>query len=179
MIGLLCLTPPPSEALLQEVHQRAAAQEQQAMLVLGGWAVANLTVGTVGWLTAEEETLRYFHQGNAMWNVVNLGIAVPGYLGARARAQQPAFWPALPITLADQRGIFLLNLGLDAAYTSSGLLLAFGQSSPRWQGYGAALALQGTFLAAFDLTLVLRNAKTARALKPYWSLHHAGLTTTW
>ncbi|HDP76309.1 MAG TPA: hypothetical protein ENN49_10700 [Bacteroidales bacterium] len=44
------------------------------MLILGGWATANLIVGGYGWskTTGQE---KYFHQMNFMCNVVNLSIA--------------------------------------------------------------------------------------------------------
>jgi hypothetical protein len=54
---------------------------ETAMLVLGGWAAGNILAGTYGNFKAKGEA-KYFHQFNAMWNVVNLGIASFGYFNA-------------------------------------------------------------------------------------------------
>ncbi len=54
---------------------------ETAMLVLGSWAAGNILVGTYGNFKASGEA-KYFQQFNAMWNVVNLGIAAFGYLNA-------------------------------------------------------------------------------------------------
>ena len=43
------------------------------MVVLLGWAVGNIGVGTAGYFTTSGST-RYLHQGNAAWNLVNLAI---------------------------------------------------------------------------------------------------------
>ncbi|MCX7610892.1 MAG: hypothetical protein N2043_04795, partial [Ignavibacterium sp.] len=54
---------------------------ENAMLVLGSWAVGNILIGTYGNFKSKNEA-KYFHQFNAMWNVVNLGIAAFGYYSA-------------------------------------------------------------------------------------------------
>ncbi|MEL6343246.1 MAG: hypothetical protein AAFV53_08915 [Myxococcota bacterium] len=158
-------SPPP--ALVNDVHQRYVRTEQRGMLVLGGWAAVNIAAGSVGALTADDPTVRAFHQGNAAWNLVNLGIAIPGYLGARKKAQQPPAWPALPVEMANQRGVFLLNLGLDVAYMTGGVALWQLQDDPQLDGFGQALLLQGAFLGAFDLTMAILNSRDAKPLRPY------------
>ena len=54
---------------------------ESAMLVLGTWAAGNILIGTYGNFEASGEA-KYFHQFNAAWNVVNLGIATFGYFNA-------------------------------------------------------------------------------------------------
>ncbi len=44
------------------------------MGILGGWALANITIGAYGW-SQQSGQESYFHQMNLFWNTVNLGIA--------------------------------------------------------------------------------------------------------
>jgi hypothetical protein len=74
--------------------------------------------------------------------------------------------------------VLLFNLGLDVAYTSSGALLWTQRDDPRLQGLGQALTLQGTFLAAFDLSMILLSARSAAQLKPYLSQDTLGVALT-
>ena len=137
-------------------NQARLKTDQYLMLSLGTWAGANITTGTIGWATAQQPELKAFHQMNVMWNAVNLGLAVPGYL--RARNTKAVL--SLSQTLSEQQKterIFLFNTGLDVAYMTAGFLLrsmALNNQAKADQlnGFGNGLILQGTFLFAFDLT---------------------------
>ena len=141
---------------LTSFNQARLKKDQHLMLSLGTWAGANITAGTIGWATAQQPELKAFHQMNVMWNAVNLGLAVPGYL--RARNTKAVL--SLSQTLSEQQKterIFLLNTGLDVAYITAGFLLrsmALNQQAKADQlnGFGKGLILQGSFLFAFDLT---------------------------
>jgi len=141
---------------LPSFNQARLKTDQRLMLSLGTWAGANITAGTIGWATAQQPELKAFHQMNVMWNAVNLGLAVPGYLRARnTKAVQ-----SLSQTLSEQQKterIFLFNTGLDVAYITAGFLLrsmALNNQAKTDQlnGFGNGLILQGSFLFAFDLT---------------------------
>ena len=141
---------------LQTFNEERIKRDQALMLTLGSWASANALTGAIGWTTAKNPEMKSFHQMNVMWNAVNLGLAIPGYLRARnAKAVM-----SLSATLNEQQKterIFLLNTGLDVAYITAGFLLrsmALNQSSKTDQlnGFGKGLILQGSFLFAFDLT---------------------------
>lgn len=141
---------------LPSFNQARLKTDQRLMLSLGTWAGANITAGTIGWATAQQPELKAFHQMNVMWNAVNLGLAVPGYLRARnTKAVQ-----SLSQTLSEQQKterIFLFNTGLDVAYITAGFLLrsmALNNQAKTDQlnGFGTGLILQGSFLFAFDLT---------------------------
>jgi hypothetical protein len=91
-----------------------------------------------------------------MWNTVNLGLAIPGYLKARQAKQLMSLSETLNAQQKTER-IFLLNTGLDVAYITAGFLLrsmALNQQAKADQlnGFGKGLILQGSFLFAFDLT---------------------------
>jgi hypothetical protein len=141
---------------LPSFNQARLKTDQRLMLSLGTWAGANITAGTIGWATAQQPELKAFHQMNVMWNAVNLGLAVPGYLRARnTKAVQ-----SLSQTLSEQQKterIFLFNTGLDVAYITAGFLLRSmalknQAKTDQLNGFGNGLILQGSFLFAFDLT---------------------------
>ena len=141
---------------LTAFNQARLKRDQGLMLGLGTWAGANITAGTIGWVTAQQPELKAFHQMNVMWNTVNLGLAIPGYL--RARNTKAVL--SLSKTLSEQQKterIFLFNTGLDVAYMTAGVLLrsmALNNQAKADQlnGFGNGLILQGSFLFAFDLT---------------------------
>ena len=126
------------------------------MCVLGGWAVANIVLGTYGWIynTGQE---KYFSQMNLFWNSVNLAIAGFSLFGAsQLDCSALSVADALARQLKTEK-ILLINAGLDAAYIGSGFLLRHlsAKSETRsdlLKGYGNSLILQGAFLMVFDLT---------------------------
>jgi hypothetical protein len=135
-----------------------------AMLVLGSWAIGNIIIGTYGTSTATGQ-VKYFHQFNALWNTVNLGIA--GFALLSMSGQDPSSMTALQV-LNDHtsfQSFLLLNAGLDVAYVSFGLYLRerskSSSNADRLHGYGNSLLLQGGFLLAFDLILYFVNDHTA------------------
>lgn len=161
---LFCLIFPASVILAQEnfsdqmqsFHQQRKDINQTAMLVLGGWAAGNILAGTYGNFKSNGEA-KYFHQFNAMWNVVNLGIAAFGYFNAVN--SDPALTTNVEIIkdFNSLQTFLLLNAGLDVAYIATGFYLKErsknSSSSERLRGYGNGLLLQGGFLLAFDVAL--------------------------
>lgn len=145
-----------SDSLFQSFHLSRTNINQTGMLVLGGWAIANMLIGTYGNFKSNGET-KYFHQFNAMWNTVNLAIATFGYLNATN--SNIAQLTNLDI-LKDYNSLqsfLLLNTGLDLAYIMTGFYLKERAKNSkhfeRLKGYGNSLLLQGTFLLVFDLSL--------------------------
>lgn len=128
------------------------------MLVLGGWGVGNIADGVAGMLTTPwGSEANYFHQMNAYWNVVNVAIAVPGFLGARKRMGRSY---DIPATFKEQHKMetsYLINMGLDVAYIGTGLWMQeFGNGRPQKQaallkGMGNSIMMQGGFLLLFDI----------------------------
>jgi len=142
-------------------HQKI---NSSAMLVLGSWAVGNILVGTYGNFKANGEA-KYFHQFNAMWNVVNLGIAAFGYFNAVN--SDPSSMTNLEIIkdFNSLQNFLLLNAGLDVAYIATGLYLKErsknSSSAERLRGYGNSLLLQGGFLLLFDVSLFFIHQNNA------------------
>ena len=153
-----------SDSLLQEFHLSRTNINQNAMLILGGWAAGNILIGTYGNFKASGNS-KYFHQFNALWNVVNLGIATFGYLNAIN--SDPSSMTRLEIIKGynSLQSFLLLNAGLDAAYIAAGLYLKEksknSTSAVRLKGYGNSLLLQGAFLLAFDVSLYFIHQNNA------------------
>ena len=157
------------------------------MLGLGTWATSNFVASGIGWNQAKSTESTYFHQMNVMWNVVNIGLAVPGYIKV-SKAKTNLTYEA---TLLEQRKtekIFFINSCLDVAYVSSGFLLLkkskeIGAQQQRFNGYGKSLVLQGGFLFLFDLTAYFVHTSHGKSLikNPMGSIgmNSTGIGLTW
>ena len=127
------------------------------MGVLGGWAVANMTVGAYGW-SQQTGQAAYFHQMNLFWNTVNLTIAGLSLNGNLRRDVSPySDTELVEMQLKSQR-LYLINGALDVAYAGMGFLLRhlstrYPEHGPRLRGYGNSVILQGAFLFVFDLAM--------------------------
>lgn len=121
---------------------------RSGMYTLLGWSATNLVVGTIA-TTQTEGSTHYFHQMNALWNTVNLGLSIGGLIQERKlKVESLQDFKARQHKLEK---IFLINGGLDLVYmgVGAGLLLSNNESD-RNQGYGQSLILQGGFLMLFD-----------------------------
>ena len=170
---------------LADFNYKRLETNKKAMLVLGTWAVGNIAVGATLMGKAEGEQ-KYFHQMNAGWNLVNLGLAAAGYYAA-AKAD-PASFDAFN-TLQEQYGvqkILLFNAGLDVGYMLGGLYLIerskrTEKKPERLKGFGQSILLQGAFLFAFDLGANFFHAKNnegLRSLPGLLSFNGQGLSWT-
>jgi len=137
---------------------------KNAMLLLGTWAAGNILVGTYGNFTAKNEA-KYFHQFNAMWNVVNLGIAAFGYINSINSDPTAMSSSEILSEYNSLQNFLLLNAGLDVAYIMTGFYLKEksknSTSAERLRGYGNSLLLQGGFLLLFDIALYFIHQNNA------------------
>ena len=119
------------------------------MVTLGSYAVSNFALSGAGYFLSEDESTKRFHEMNVMWNTVNLGLAVPGYIKARRNAGKYS----IEEMLAQQRKtekIFLINTGLDVGYMAAGYYMLNnaenrGDQEAPFRGYGNSLMLQEVF----------------------------------
>lgn len=139
------------------------------MLILGGWAVGNIAIGSIMMGNRSGED-RYFHQMNAAWNTINLGIATLGYFSAM-KAEPAGF--SLYQSIQEQyqlQKILLLNTGLDVGYVIGGLYLIerskTAENKPdRLKGFGRSIIIQGSFLLVFDLVNYFLHAKDNKQIQ--------------
>jgi hypothetical protein len=141
--------------VLLDFNQARIDHQRKAMLTLGGWAVVNIATGLSLRGSAEGST-RHFHEMNALWNVVNLGIAGFGYYAAVR--ENPGALDAFASMQEHYKfeKILLFNAGLDVGYMMAGLYLTErarrpGVRADQLKGFGQSIMVQGGFLFVFDL----------------------------
>lgn len=85
LLGLVLATQPlfAQSGSLVQYNQSRYQIDQQLMLGLGSWASSNFVLSGIGRNQAQTPEERYYHQMNVFWNVVNIGLAVPGYLNGK------------------------------------------------------------------------------------------------
>lgn len=163
LLSLVALSLGAQAQSLAELNAKRLQNNRRGMLVLGTWALGNMAYsGTRAFMTNHEP--QRFHEMNVMWNVVNLGLAIPGYLSARKNPEL-----SLAESMKAQRQIektFLFNTGLDVGYMAGGLYLReVGRNrtdrdqQSRFMGWGKSLVLQGGFLFAFDLAMYMAQRR--------------------
>ncbi len=166
LIAAVTLTAQPLD--LDAWNRERLKTSQVGMFVLGGWAVGNMAAGALGFGLERDERLRFLHLGNLLWNAVNLGLALNTLI--REWNANPAALDAKQSLEASEQieKIFFINAALDVAYlATSAFLWQRGEAvgDPRLVGLGQSLLIQGAFLAVFDLTFGILNARlTGRLL---------------
>jgi hypothetical protein len=157
---------------LKEYNRKRLQINRRGLGLLSGWAIANMASGGLLMLNASGER-RYFYQMNLLWNVVNAGLAIPGFIAA-GRTDPASF--GIYESLEEQASVeklFLLNAGLDVGYMALGLYLRErGQRSTTQadllKGYGSSIILQGAFLFAFDGAMYFIQHHHASKSKHLW-----------
>ncbi len=103
---------------------------------------------------------------NTAWNLVNLGIAGFGYHSASKIDPNLGYKAALD-KMQHFENLLLINSGLDLLYIGSGAWLwnqGIKKNDDRLTGYGKSVALQGSFLLLFDISLYLIHRKHTKNL---------------
>jgi len=140
---------------------------QKAMITLGSWAAANIISGFILAGQTQGEA-KYAWRMNAYWNLVNGGLAVMGYLGAR-KAMERKFGFAENEAAQQSIGkLYAFNLGLDVAYITGGFFLREKgmnstnlKTSDQLKGYGSSIAIQGGFLLLMDGVMIILHQKNS------------------
>jgi hypothetical protein len=160
--------------ILRNTHEKQVQLTRNGMISLNTWAGVNLIGSGIGWgLTNGQQ--KYFHQMNVMWNVVNVGIAIPGLLGTKKMARESVTFSKVAQRQNKLENVYLFNAGLDVGYMATGwALFNFGNTKTgemrlRFRGYGQSLVLQGGYLFVYDLIMFALLKRTGKALKPLWN----------
>jgi len=156
LFGMLSMPALAQDSAALEVFNSTRLEyNRQGMWILGSWALLNLLVGTIRGLQTRGQ-VQAFHQMNAYWNLVNLGIAGFGYWQASQVSLMVNFWEVL-VAQQQIEKVLLFNTALDLAYMAIGFFLierGRRMEKERSIGFGKAILLQGIFLLLFDGILV-------------------------
>jgi hypothetical protein len=154
---------------LEQYNKERIQTDKRLMIGLGSWATTNFIASGIGWATVPTGEAHYFHQMNVMWNTVNIGLAIPGYLKAKKANTSLSFSETIR-TQHQTEKIFLINTGLDIGYMAGGLLLRSeaktnSDKQNQFNGYGNSLLLQGGFLFVFDIVAyAIHNRHSKKSL---------------
>ena len=143
---------------------------QKAMIVLGGWAAANIATGFIIAGQAHGEA-QYFWRMNAYWNLINEGLVIMGYLGARQAMQKKIRTCGIEAAQMSIEKLYAFNFGLDLAYIATGFFLREKginstslKSQDQLKGYGSSIAVQGGFLLVMDGFMIWIHHKNSSRL---------------
>ena len=154
LLTILLITSKFTFAQVADYQRNFNKINENLMLGLGSYAVTNFVVGGIGYATSQDQATKHFHEMNVMWNTVNLGLAVPGYLKAKRGGKALTFEEMIKEQKKTET-IFLVNDVLDLGYIATGIWMRNeaanqGDRADMFEGYGNSLILQGSFLLAFD-----------------------------
>ncbi|WP_051295782.1 DUF6992 family protein [Eisenibacter elegans] len=153
------------QQLWQPFEERRRELQRSGSAVLGSWALLNIGSG-LAMASQTNGSTQHFYEMNAYWNIVNLALAVPGFIAARP-GRQPQYRNPRE-SLLEQRKIeriFLINAGLDLGYVAGGYYLSRLSSrdkpaqEARFVGFGQSIMAQGAFLLGYDLWMYLRHRR--------------------
>lgn len=180
LTGFTLLAAQPTSDELMQINKDRISLNSNGMVVLGGWAAANIAVGTFA-MTQTSGRAKYFNQMNAAWNTVNLAIAGFGYYGLRAQTPDIGLGETISEFLSFEK-ILLFNAGLDIGYMAIGAYLwerGLRKGSDRSIGYGQSMILQGGFLFTFDLILYfMSNSMSSELINSLQNIELSGTTAT-
>ena len=151
---------------LSAFNKQARQINKNGLLVLGSWSAANVIYGSIASSQTSGST-KYFHQMNALWNGITLGLSSAGYFLAKKETGL-----SFEETLKKQAGVeklFLFNAGLDVAYITGGLYLKERSKNSidkrdKLKGYGESVMLQGSALLLFDVIMYAINNNHGKKL---------------
>jgi|VirMetMinimDraft_7_1064189.scaffolds.fasta_scaffold49225_1 hypothetical protein len=164
-----------AQTSLDEINQTRCKHSLNGMIAFSSWTGANLIAGTVGVLTTKGETQHFFEM-NLYFNVVNLGLAIPGLIGAvKAKRTGLSFEQSVK-EVQKVKTVYLVNGVLDLTYITAGFLLReMGRNNSndiqlknRLTGYGNSLIVQGGFLLIYDFIEFGVHAINGKRLDEHW-----------
>lgn len=175
LLSMLLLSAVPARVLGQLNFNDSLALSrnritQDAMLTLGGFAIANIASGFIAASGTRGET-RYVWRMNGYWNLINLGVAGLGYMGLRkAMTRKYSLSGNEKAQLAIEK-TYVLNFGLDLVYITGGFYLrerGNSETNPdsrdQFKGYGTSIIFQGAFLLLMDGVMIVLHHRNSNRL---------------
>ncbi len=149
----------------ESFYSTSQGTTRNAMFLLAGWSIANLSLGSYGWINYSGSQ-KYSSQMNTLWNVVNLGIASYSILSNTPGVYENMTHTEMLKEHMNMEKLLLINAGLDVLYIGGGLFMNYRSARSEknkdlLKGYGQSVILQGGFLLAFDMIfyIILRQQR--------------------
>lgn len=163
-----------AQTSLDDINKTRCRHTLNGMIALSSWTGVNLAAGTVGVLTTKGE-LQHFFEMNIYFNVVNLGLAIPGLIDAVKAKRSGLNFEISVKEVQKIKTIYLFNAALDFTYITAGFLFReMGQSNNdinlrnRLVGYGNSFIVQGGFLLLYDFIAFGLHAANGKKLDEHW-----------
>jgi len=159
---------------LDEINERRFRHSMNGSIALTSWAGANIVSGAIGMATTTGEW-KHFHEMNVIWNVVNLGLGVPGLFSKKKKEMGLSLEKTVKKTTTTKI-IYLANGVLDVAYITTGFLfreigLRNSQNTvkrDRFMGFGNSIIMQGGFLLIFDFVQFGLHTINGKRIDKHW-----------
>ncbi len=159
---------------LDEINATRFRHTKNGSIALTSWAGANIIAGTVGYFTAPAGEWKHFHEMNVYFNIVNIGLGIPGLFAKRSKQMGLSFEQTVKAQQQIET-VYLVNGVLDLTYITAGFLMretAKNQSSDadrdRWNGFGTSMIAQGGFLLIFDFIKYGIHKHNGKQLDGHW-----------
>lgn len=168
-------SPVYTQVSLDEINKTRCQHNLNGMIAFSSWTATNLTVGTIGVLTTQGEWQHFFEM-NIYFNLINLGIAVPGLISSiKAKRTGLSFEESVK-EVQKVKTTYLVNGVLDFTYISLGFLLReIGKNNyqnihlhNRLTGYGNSFIVQGGFLLLYDFIAFALHHNNGKRLDAHW-----------
>lgn len=135
--------------------------------ILATYSAANIIYGSIA-ASQTTGSNKYFHEMNAIWNGITLGITGIGFFTAKKEGIL-----SYTESLKKQHNVeklFLFNAGLDVAYIAGGAYLKERSKTTtknplRLKGYGESVMLQGGVLLLFDGVMYAIHNRHGKSLQ--------------
>lgn len=163
-----------AQKTLDEINTTRCKHSLNGMIAFSTWTGANLVAGSIGVATTTGE-LQHFFEMNIYFNVVNLGIAIPGLISAiKSKPLGLSFEQSLKES-QKVKTLYLVNGVLDLTYITAGFLMReIGRNQAdisiqnRLLGYGDSFIVQGGFLLLFDFIKFGLHSANSQHLDKHW-----------
>ncbi len=157
---------------LTEYNTQKNTISKRGMLFLGAWGLGNAAAGGIGWASSNDPQMQAFHQMNLLWGAVNLGLAIPSYIGAAKDDPSAMDTRKSYSAQIKKEKLFLANTAFDLVYVSSGIFMRERAkwdlaNTERLNGWGTSFIIQGSFLFAFDFAMtMIHNTHRKKKFEP-------------
>jgi hypothetical protein len=175
VLNFLFFAPFLQAQTLDEINGVRFRHTKNSSIALTSWGAANIIGGTIGYYSSPDVgSMKHFYEMNVYFNIVNLGLGIPGLFAKRDKQMGLSFEQ----TVKQQQQIetvYLVNGVLNLTYITAGFWMReFSKSRSdltdqnRWLGFGNSMIVQGGFLLLFDFINYGLHKHNGKKLDSHW-----------